>query len=274
MAPQIISIYNLPVAMADKSNGNTITQTDPLILALDTSTKVTSMALARGERIVASFGVETEEKRSERLWAEIDFLFGEAGFSIKDVSLFSVCVGPGGFTGLRVGIAAIKGFAAATARPVVGVTSLETAAFAARPARRVCALVGAYKGEVYSQLFTFDEAGIPVAEDEPAVTRAPEAVERLAHFDDLVFAGDAVNASMEEIHRRADSSQISFRPDLRPSPKFLADHIAQLAFLKFSQGDTETAETLRACYVRPSEAEVKLSLGLLGSKVKREAGRE
>jgi len=253
------------------------TDSAPTILAVDTASKLTSIALSRGDQVIALFGASLDERRSVRLWAEVEFLLGESEVALKDVDLFAACTGPGGFTGLRVGIAAIKGLAQAVGRPVVGITSLEAAAFASQPARRVCSMVNAYKGEVYSQLFSFDEAGIPVSENEPVATEAIAAAERVTAFDEMVFAGDAVTCSLEAIGQigglrfvsdgRGSSGWIA-----RPSKEFLAGEIARLAFLKFERGDTIEPQELRACYVRQAEAEVKLSLGLVGTKIRKNMG--
>jgi tRNA threonylcarbamoyl adenosine modification protein YeaZ len=177
--------------------------------------------------LLRSISEPPDEKRSETLWTEVRSLLAELGMMIGDVDVFAVCVGPGGFTGLRVGMAAVKGFAAATRKPILGVTSLEGAAFAAGPALSVCAIVNAYKGEIYSQLFSFDGDGVPVARNDPMVSTL----------------------------EKADHG--------------LAEDVARLAFLKNARGHMETAESLKAVYVRRSEAEIKLSLGLLGSKIKR-----
>jgi hypothetical protein len=84
----------------------------------------------------------------------------------------------------------------------------------------------------------------------------------------LVFAGDGVEAGVEVIRSFADSSN---ERDwiIEQSDQPLAVSVAGLAYLKNARGKVETADSLRACYVRPSEAEIKLSLGLLGSKIKR-----
>ena len=85
-----------------------------------------------------------------------------------------------GFTGLRVGMAAVMGFSAATDKPMVGVSSLEATAFAAAPASTVCAVVNAYKGEVYSQLFSFDGEGVPVPRNDPMMSTVEKAIDRVA----------------------------------------------------------------------------------------------
>lgn len=237
---------------------------EPIILALDTSTKATSIAVAKGATLLNSVRAPADEKRSEKLWTEIQSLLTQVGLATSDVDVFAVCRGPGGFTGLRVGMAAVKGLALAADKPIVGISSLEAAAFAAQPATKVCALVNAYKGEVYSQLFSFDRDGVPVAENEPIVSSFKVALERVAGVKTVTFAGDGAEAP--------DLAQVGSR--LAGQHPCYAEAIAGLAFLKYARREVETPETLRACYVRPSEAEIKLSLGLLGSKIKRNIGSE
>jgi tRNA threonylcarbamoyladenosine biosynthesis protein TsaB len=186
--------------------------------------------------------------------------------TLADIDLFAVCSGPGSFTGLRVGMAAIKGFSLASGRPAVGVTSLEAAAFTAAPASLACALIGAYKGEVYSQLFSFDSEGVPVAECEPAVGLITETIEQVAGIDDIVFAGDALAESLETIEQFGGNRQ---GWKIEETPRFMAESIARLAVIKSRRGLATTASELQACYVRRAEAEIKLSLGLVGSKIRR-----
>ncbi len=218
--------------------------------------------------MLKSMTAPADEKRSERLWHEVESLLAEAGMTVAEVDLFSVCIGPGAFTGLRVGMAAVKGLAAATNKLVVGVTSLEAAAFSARPAPSVCALVNAYKGEVYSQLFSFDGEGMPVAENDPTVSSFEQALERVSNVTDLSFAGDGAQAAPAIIGEAAaaldERNWVIEQPD-----HALAEDIALLAFMKYCRGQAESPANLKACYVRPAEAEIKLSLGLLGSKIKR-----
>lgn len=188
--------------------------------------------------------------------------------AIGDVDLFSVCVGPGSFTGLRVGMAAIKGFAAAGSKPIVGVTSLEAAAFGAGPAQFVCSMVTAYKGDVYSQLFSFDGYGVPIAENAPMVSTFDKALERVADVNELVLAGGGAEAGMDA--SPSNGQQLIYKKRaIKRAEHSLAEALVSLALLKRARGEVETAESLKACYVRRAEAEIKLSLGLLGSKIKR-----
>src|SRR5438270_7114666 len=178
-------------------NDPAIHQNPPLILALDSSARRTGIALARGDQLIESLAVPGDERRSERLWLDIGELLQRAGLGIEAVDLFGVCVGPGSFTGLRVGLAAVKGLAAATGKSIAAVTSLEAAAVAANGAATVCAMVGAYKGEVYWQLFAVDERDLPVALSEPDVSTSTEALAQFAELPDIAFVGDAVEANIE-----------------------------------------------------------------------------
>jgi tRNA threonylcarbamoyladenosine biosynthesis protein TsaB len=250
---------------------------EPIIFALDTSSKVTSMTIALGDKIIKLLSIPADEKRSERLWIDVRALLDEAGKTIEEVDLFGVCIGPGGFTSLRVGVSAIKGFAAATHKPIAGVTSLEAAAFSAKGANAVCAMINAYKGEVYSQLFKLDEEDTPVAVNAPLVSTSTKALERVTSLDAVTFVGDGAIESAQIIRElggdrfresdEAEKSRAGWRIDVASEP--VADRIARLSYLKFVRGETDSSEGLQAFYVRPAEAEIKLSLGLLGSKIQK-----
>jgi tRNA threonylcarbamoyladenosine biosynthesis protein TsaB len=235
----------------------------PIIFALDTSSKSTGIAVMRGG-LLLKINSAIAEKRSETLWDEIESLLAEIELTIHDVDVFSVCVGPGGFTGLRVGMAAVKGFSAARKKPIVGVSSLEAAAFAAKTGLPVCSMVNAYKGEVYSQLFSFDQEGAPVAISAPMVSVVEKVIENAAGIGELIFAGDGTS-----LIEQSDLERGEGKWTVKPSDNCPAEDIARLALLKYGRGDVETAESLTACYVRRAEAEIKLSQGLLGTKIKR-----
>ncbi|WP_181700777.1 tRNA (adenosine(37)-N6)-threonylcarbamoyltransferase complex dimerization subunit type 1 TsaB [Chthonobacter albigriseus] len=126
-----------------------------LVLALDTALSQTSVALCDGGRVDAARSEPMERGHSERLFALVDAVLREAGLAIGDVDRFAVGIGPGSFTGIRVAIAAARGFALATGKPVVGVDTLTAlaASLAEKPNGPVLAAVDARRGEVYAGLF-------------------------------------------------------------------------------------------------------------------------
>jgi hypothetical protein len=110
---------------------------------------------------------------------------------------------------------------------------------------------------VFSQLFRCEQAELPVALNEPIVSTVEEAVNRVPNVEGVVFA-------TQDIEALAASNLV-----VRPPSRSLAEEISNVACMRFGSGDRPSADTVRACYVRPAEAEVKLKLGLLGSKIKR-----
>lgn len=238
----------------------------PVILAFDTSSRLTSIAAARGQELIFSFGALLDDNRSARLWSLIDFLLAETGLRLSDVDLFAVCVGPGGFTGLRVGITAAKGFAEAMNKPLVGVTSLEAQAAAATTtalkgaggaAPLVYVLNNAYKNEVYSQLFSFDGDGVPVTENEPTVGDLQTALERIATRDAVIVTGDAVSSNPEEIQLLLDATSHSAVVAPTAGQQLLAPYIARIAYFRYKDGSTVPPADLQACYVRGADIKIK-----------------
>jgi len=139
-----------------------------LILSLETATRGGSVAVMRGRKVLASSTGIAEESHSINLLTRIESLLGQAQVALSDIDLFVTATGPGSFTGLRIGLATMKAFAATLKRPCVGVPTLEAIAFAAGSSRRTYALLGAGRGEVFAQLFGGSGNGDGVGGDDYA----------------------------------------------------------------------------------------------------------
>ena len=253
-------------------------------MALDTASRLTSIALARGGCVLAELAMDSPGKGAERLWAHIEFLLREIGAGIKDVDAFAVCVGPGGFTGIRIGIAAVQGFVRASGKPAVGITSLEAMAMAASPAPRVCVLLEAYRGEVYSQTFKLEPGSIPIGENEPFAGPLDDAIKRTLHHHKMVFAGEAATQNLELIndlssagadtgldsHVKGGMASVARQWQISPRIFGVARYVAEIGLLRFQSGKVGGPDSLKACYARRAEAEIKLSLGLVGRGLGRE----
>src|SRR5215212_8632457 len=138
-----------------------------MILSVETATLSGSVALARGENILAGFAGDSGVSHSNTLLNDIDKLLNEAHVDLPEIDLFAVANGPGSFTGLRIGIATIKGLAATLGGPCAGVPTLQAVALAAGESRRSVALLPAGRGEVFAQLFSVMKDGFVTALDEP-----------------------------------------------------------------------------------------------------------
>ncbi len=239
----------------------------PLILAVDTTSERGSVALHRGAELVAVLGSWRPGTHSQVLHEDVDFLLRRAGIALPQVSLLAVAIGPGSFTGVRVGIAAIKGFAHALAKPVIGIGALEALAYSAGVSGTICACRDALRGEVYAQLFRFTVGGELQALSEPHVVR-PEHLVASLEEESLIFVCDAgapLREALEEAARQKGRPLIRLTHAPRegrgwwllPLRPFLAPAVAALAARRFPEGLDPEGATLDALYVRPADAEVR-----------------
>ncbi len=233
-----------------------------LILAIDTTSRRNSIAVARDGRVVALVGVEAEGPQSTVLWSDVDMLLGRLGATIDDVTAFAVARGPGAFTGLRIGIAATAGFARATGRPLYGATSLELTARASGAGERVWAVLNAYRNEVYAQPFrVLGDLSVEALAD--PVAEAPAALFARLGNEPLRIVGSGAEVYAElldaEVASRGEAGVDSWHR--APAPAFLAGELALLASEHVAAG--RDAGRVEPCYVRPSEAEINLKLGRL-----------
>jgi tRNA threonylcarbamoyladenosine biosynthesis protein TsaB len=137
------------------------------VLAVDTSSARGSVALAENGMTLAETRLASSIQHSERLFASIEFIFRFAPFGLADVDLFAATRGPGSFTGLRIGLAAMEGFAAAYQKPSAGVSTLEALAWRTGIEDALVAPVtDARRGEVYAALYR-RKAGLLVEEIPP-----------------------------------------------------------------------------------------------------------
>lgn len=125
-----------------------------IVLSLDTTTRAGSAALVDGQQIKYELTGDDRLTHGERLPGELIRVLDGAGIALKDVDLLAVAAGPGSFTGLRVGIAAMQGLAVATGRRIVPVSALDALAYAARQGRgRIAAWMDAQRGQVFASLY-------------------------------------------------------------------------------------------------------------------------
>jgi tRNA threonylcarbamoyl adenosine modification protein YeaZ len=132
-----------------------------LVLAVDTSAKPVSCALAQDEKVLASFFVNTGLTHSQTLMPMIEDILNVTEHSVSDLDAVAVNAGPGSFTGVRIGVSAVKGIAFTDDLPCVAVSTLEAMAenVAATPASLICCLMDARCQQVYGALFEKDADG-------------------------------------------------------------------------------------------------------------------
>ncbi len=133
-----------------------------ITLALETSGPVGSVALRRGGQLLGERVLDTREQHSSLLLPTADALLQEHDFAPRDVELWAAGLGPGSYTGIRVGIAAAKGFALATGRPLVGAGSVEALALEHGHDGAVAVIVDARRGEFYFSLTVAGQTIVPL----------------------------------------------------------------------------------------------------------------
>jgi tRNA threonylcarbamoyladenosine biosynthesis protein TsaB len=239
-----------------------------LTLGVDTSTERRSVALVRRGRVLAESSSGLREGGSANLLADIDRVLAAAGVRLGEVGLYAAAVGPGSFTGLRSGLATVKGLALTTRRPAVGVQTLHALAYCVRPAARVVSLIPAGRGEVFAQMLSVSAEGAVIELESPTHLPPARLLERLkGDGGGLKWTGGGALKHLELIREGAESAGIEFvGPGARgaanedgwsvvPAAEALAASVAGMAHAAYVSG--AGARGLAAVYVRPSDAELK-----------------
>ncbi|MGI9023778.1 MAG: tRNA (adenosine(37)-N6)-threonylcarbamoyltransferase complex dimerization subunit type 1 TsaB, partial [Acidimicrobiales bacterium] len=162
-----------------------------LILGIETATVQVGCAIGGQEGVLASFHGARGRRHVESLVPSIDFVSRHAGVGLHEISAVAVDVGPGLFSGLRVGVAAAKAFAQTLRVPVVGVTSLDLLAFPVRHSSRlIVASIDARRGELFYAFYRQVPGGAQRLTAYNVGTPEELASELVATGEDCLFVGD------------------------------------------------------------------------------------
>ncbi len=220
------------------------------LLIIDTSTTTCSVAVTDGPQILAESLVNLPGPSSSRLSDCIAQAISLAGCQIADLDGFGLSIGPGAFTGLRVGLATVKGLAMATGKPIAGISSLALlAANITGSALPVCPLFDARKGEVYAGLYRC--LSEPVALQPDCVISPSALVPTLT--GEILFVGDGA-ARYRSLIQDQLGTRAHFAPVRANSPRAAA--AAALVADLLSQDSGVAPADLKPVYLRLSEAEV------------------
>jgi tRNA threonylcarbamoyladenosine biosynthesis protein TsaB len=221
------------------------------LLALETATLAGGAALLDDGRLVGESRLNIALTHSERLMAVVDRLLLDCGWDVRSLDALAVSIGPGSFTGLRVGAATVKGLALALEIPVAPVPTLDALAatlpFADAP---VCPLLTARRGEVYGSLYRWTGSGMARQWDYLALPPAAAA----ARLDaPVIVLGDGVAACRPHLARLGPGVREAGPVHSLPSPAV----VGALGHAILAAGGGIPAERLTPLYLRPSEAELK-----------------
>jgi len=206
----------------------------PLILAVDTTGEQGSLALARGGEVIEEVALQAPGGYSQILYGELSGLLARHGVKPADIDCFAAASGPGSFTGVRIGLACVKGLAEAVGRPAAGVSNLEVLARCGSAPLRA-AVIDARRDQVYAAVYDCESRLI-----------SPEVV--------TVF--DAWRAALPGVVEEFVSALPLPVPRLVPAPRALAHIIAEVARCRLQRGEALDPAALDANYVRRSDAEL------------------
>jgi tRNA threonylcarbamoyladenosine biosynthesis protein TsaB len=213
-----------------------------ITLALDTSGPVGSVALRRDGQLLGERTLDTQQHHSSLLLPTIGDLLRANGLTPRDVELWAVGLGPGSYTGIRVGIAAAKGFALAHGRPLVGACSVEALALehGAKHPGAVAVIVDARRGEVYFSLTVAGKTTVPL--QIIALDVLPEMVSQPA-----LFLGPEIKRYEPDIARRLGHHVLFPPANVHPRAAWVGG-LAERRFGKQGRGD----EKVEPIYLRPT----------------------
>jgi tRNA threonylcarbamoyladenosine biosynthesis protein TsaB len=244
---------------------------DPVILSLETATMGGSVWLGYGTTELATQIGEPDVSQSATLLSDISACLDGAGVKLAEVDVFACASGPGSFTGLRIGIATLKALAASLSRPCVGIPTLQAVAHSGGSSPATVALLPAGRGEVFAQMFSVSEAGI-VSELDAAAHLSPQSlIAKYGESKKLKWAGNGAHLQRNLLESRAREEGIYFFEavieerktaddagiwELAAPELNLAKFVASLALQLFQSAAIQSPRSLKAIYVRPSDAEL------------------
>ncbi|HUU03045.1 MAG TPA: tRNA (adenosine(37)-N6)-threonylcarbamoyltransferase complex dimerization subunit type 1 TsaB [Myxococcota bacterium] len=226
-----------------------------LILAIDTATRVTAVALLKNGELLAE-SAERSRNHSPRLFITIERLLAANRLSPGDLRAVAVGQGPGSFTGIRVGLTLAKTLAYALDIPLLGISTLMALAENGHEEKGplICPALDALKGEVFSAGFRISCDGLVMSHKEAARDPAAWAAELACLKKPCLILGSAV-ARYREVFEGA-LGKLALFPCNESSHEVRAQAIGKLAMARLAQGETDDPRTLEPHYCRLSEAEL------------------
>ena len=229
------------------------------VLAIDTSSKICSVTILEDDKILINLSNNDEKTHSVKLMPMVDKAFKDAGLTLDDIELLACCIGPGSFTGVRIGIATIKAFADVKNIPVVGITSLESLAYNVKEeSTLVCSLVDAKNNNVYCGLFQFTQDAMDnskcttisiLAED--IDTTLSQIKSLSSNLNSIIFVGDGAIIYKEKILQAYPNATFAKGNDNLQN----GISVGKAGLDKYMIGEYGNSNSISPIYLRKSQAE-------------------
>lgn len=220
------------------------------ILAVDTSSKICAVAILEDNKVIDEIKLDNGKTHSENLMPIIKEILDRNSLNLSNFNLIAVSVGPGSFTGIRIGIATIKPMAEVYNLPVASVTSLETLARNIENKEKdftIISLIDAKNNQVYAGFF---DTEYNLKEDEFAED-IDEVLKRAGKYPKIIFVGDGAIIHKEKIEENLKNRNIIFAEENNQS----AINTGKMGYKKFLEKNLKNSDTILPIYLRKSQAE-------------------
>ena len=214
---------------------------------MDTATNSGGVALSRNGEVIASLMVKAPLQYAEKILDLVDFLLDQHQLQLEEMDCFAVSTGPGSFTGVRIGIATVKGFCQGLNKPVVGISTLEALAYRFCWAHSpVASVIDARREQIYGAVFRFDGSQIELEQEEQV--RSPAQWVKEISGQECLFVCDGAQLYKEII--------VAAHPEARvlETDNRVLEALCRLAHQRLKEGQAQSAQELKAHYIRPSDA--------------------
>jgi tRNA threonylcarbamoyladenosine biosynthesis protein TsaB len=224
-----------------------------IILGIETATQQVGCALGGVEGLFASFHAARGRRHAETLVPAIEFVCAQARIPLSEVSVVAVDIGPGLFTGLRVGLATAKSLAQALRIPVIGLSSLDLLAHQVRHSNRlIVPVIDARRGEVFSAFYRHVPGGVQRLSEFHVGTAEDLGNELLARREDALLIGDGAHRYADALSGDVAFVEFGTTSNLYPS----ATDLVELAHARAIREEFVQPWELRAMYLRKADAEI------------------
>lgn len=223
-----------------------------LVLSVDSSYSTATCALIKDDKILAEINLNDKKQHSVILMRLIDSILKEYEIDINDIDAFIISRGPGSFTGLRIGMATLKGLAFASKKPLISVSTLDALAYNSVSFQGIiCPIMDALRDNIYTCLYKNENNNLTPLIKEQCLNINELITILKQQTLPIIFVGDGVAKHKEFLQENIPNS--FFAPNHSNFPK--ASSVGELGIKKINDGVIENIDSINPIYLRKSQAE-------------------